>query len=254
MNRAVVSRKQLYRFGLKKTTILFVIFVVLLSVPFYISNILIADEKKLFADQLTSISRLKTNTLNNWFENLEKDSLLIANDDLLSTTVEQWLGEGKTSDSDRDLILHRLEVIKNTYQFKDVILFDTHHSLLLAVNKETSLLQNYDKEQSLKPGKIIIGDLHTHEELDKADSKSVEFHVLIPFFISSNGQNELLGTLMIIIDPYKQLFPTVKAWPLTSKTGESLLAMRAGNEITFPHKLRFSREQEFMLKFQKIFS
>ena len=248
MNRAAVSRKQLYRFDLKKTTILLVIFLVLVSIPFYISNILIAGEKKLVADQLTAISRLKTDTLNHWFEKLEKDSLLIANDSLLSATVERWLSEGRESNSDRKLILQRLELLKTTFDFNNVILFDPEQSPVLAINAEASICQHRDHVESLNPRSIIIGDLHTHANLNNADIDSVEFHVLMPLFNSGNDQSELLGTIMIIIDPNKQLFPTIKAWPLTSKTGESLLAMRLGNEITFPHNLRFSSGKEFMLK------
>ena len=167
---------------------------------------------------------------------------------MLSIAVERWLSAGKISDIDRDLILQRLNVIKNTYNFKDVIFHDLQQSRLLATNGESSPSHIYDNEQTLKPHKIIIGDMHTHVKLNDTDKEIFEFHVIIPISIDKEDNDSLLGSLMIVIDPYEQLFPMVKSWPLNSKSGESLLAMKTGSGIMFPHKLRFSNDQQSGMK------
>jgi PAS domain S-box-containing protein/putative nucleotidyltransferase with HDIG domain len=249
METANNTRKWHSHFDIGQITILFVIACLLFSIPLYVSNIIIAEEKKSITNQLQTISNLKAASIDEWFRATEEVSQLIANDSLLAETVEHWLVEGKKINQDHKLILNRLKAIKSIYNFDDVVLFDLDNTPILTHDGNTKIDHSYGKNQTLQPQKIIIGDLHKHQGISDTDHTLIELHIVIPLSIDKDRQNRMIGSLLIILDANKQLFPLVKAWPLISQTGESLLAMRMGNEVVFPHKLRFSNEPEFTLKF-----
>lgn len=58
-----------------------------------------------------------------------------------------------------------------------------------------------------------------------------------------------LGVLIFRIDPEKFLFPYIHAWPVPSRSAETLLAGREGDNVVFLNKLRHSSAPPLSLRF-----
>ncbi len=90
-------------------------------------------------------------------------------------------------------------------------------------------------EEALASGKPVFLDLHAAHE--------VSFNhlgLIVP--LKAVGQGRPAGAVIIRIDPAASLYPILAAWPVPTKTGETLLVRREGDGILFLSPLRFARD------------
>jgi len=89
--------------------------------------------------------------------------------------------------------------------------------------------------------------------------------VLLDFFRSDHDQriylaaitsvfdetadNRPLGAVVLLIDPANYLYPFIKRWPTPSRTAETLLVCRDGNEVLFLNDLRFQTNAVLNLRY-----
>ena len=60
--------------------------------------------------------------------------------------------------------------------------------------------------------------------------------------------NRPLGVLALQIDPETYLYPFIKRWPTPSRTGETLLVRRDGNDAMFLNDLKFGTDAALNLR------
>ena len=58
-----------------------------------------------------------------------------------------------------------------------------------------------------------------------------------------------IGVLTLCIDPAKYLFPYIQQWPTFSRTAETLLICREGDEVVFLNELRHRKNTALALRF-----
>jgi len=85
---------------------------------------------------------------------------------------------------------------------------------------------------ALKQRAVIMVDLHRD-----AASNQVVMDIAIPL-VPHDGSNEPTGVLLFEIDPEQFLFPHLKTWPTSSRTAETLLVRREGDDVVFLNELR----------------
>jgi PAS domain S-box-containing protein len=57
-----------------------------------------------------------------------------------------------------------------------------------------------------------------------------------------------LGTLILRIDPTLYLYPFIQTWPVQSRTSETLIIRREGNDVLFLNELRFQKNTALNLR------
>ena len=57
-----------------------------------------------------------------------------------------------------------------------------------------------------------------------------------------------VGAVLLRIDPYQFLYPFIQAWPMPSRTSETLLVQREGNEVVFLNELRHRKNSALSLR------
>jgi PAS domain S-box-containing protein len=62
------------------------------------------------------------------------------------------------------------------------------------------------------------------------------------------AQSNAFGMIILRIDPEKVLYPILRTWPLNSKSAESLLFHREGNEIIYLNELKYARNDGLIFK------
>ena len=70
---------------------------------------------------------------------------------------------------------------------------------------------------------------------------------LIPILDEQNN-GRAVGTLVLRIDPEQYFYPFLNRWPIPSKTSETLLVRREGNEVLFLNELRFQKDTALNLR------
>jgi hypothetical protein len=99
-----------------------------------------------------------------------------------------------------------------------------------------------DAAEILRSGKVTFLDFHR----DVPDGP-IRLSVLVPIFDPQEG-DRLLGVLVLRINPEHYLYPFINRWPIPSRTAETLLTRREGNDIVFLSKLRFQENTALNLR------
>jgi PAS domain S-box-containing protein len=82
-------------------------------------------------------------------------------------------------------------------------------------------------------------------ELELDRDGNITLHMIIPL----HSGNTPVGFIVMCIDPHHELYPLIMSWPVPSRTSESLLVMRTGNEIVYLNELRHRKKTALRLRF-----
>ncbi len=85
-------------------------------------------------------------------------------------------------------------------------------------------------------------DLHRDETTGAA-------HMTVAVPLLSTASSEPIGALLLKIDPTSFLFPLIQTWPTPSRSAETLLIRREGNEVLFLNELRHRKNTALSLRF-----
>ena len=206
----------------------------------------------------------------------QKKSLLIEKQQELSTIsylkirqITQWrlerVGDGKFLGGNLVLVRKFAEYIKNPYDlrlkteinqslkslaedhdYKDALLITRNGNVKMAYPLVDTVIGSYLKP--LLPGiikerKIVLSDLHQTDMVS-----FVHLDLVVPLIDSSKNDTVVVGLIVLRIDPWKVLYPLIKSWPVPSKTAETLLLRREGNEIIFLNELRHLQNTALKLR------
>ncbi len=99
-----------------------------------------------------------------------------------------------------------------------------------------------DALEVLRSGRVGFLDLHRD-----LPGEPVHLAVLVPILEGAEHPRPL-GVLLLRIDPERYLYPFLQRWPISSRTAETLLVRRDGNDVLFLNELRFQRNTALTLR------
>ncbi len=102
-------------------------------------------------------------------------------------------------------------------------------------------------EQALRTREVVVADLHRSPEEDH-----IHLDLIVPLVVRHEGNQDNVpaagaarsltdrsaGVLVMQINAHDFLFPLIQTWPTPSRTAETLLVRREGNEVLFLSELR----------------
>ena len=112
-------------------------------------------------------------------------------------------------------------------------------------------------QQALISRQVVLADLHQETE-----GGPVYLSMMVPLVVrrESTGENvpaagkgsspadRSAGLLVLQINAQKQLYPLIQFWPMQSRTAETLLVRRDGNDALFLNELRFQPNTALKLR------
>ena len=203
------------------------------------------------SEQLRTISELKSRQIQEWRLGMLRDGQVLAEDQILIATVHQ-LFEAKTKISEQQ-IRERFSSLQKNYRYQNIMLFDAQGKQRFSLTSEADAIST-DTTHSINESRITqevtMSNLHLDPVTDKVDSALV-----IPLLQQPSPEQarQWIGTLIIKIDAAIFLFPTLKSWPISTETGETVLVQHDGDDVLFindihhqanaPFKFRISKER-----------
>ncbi len=157
-----------------------------------------------------------------WFE--------APNDAGARAQIREWLGKVQAAYQD---------------QYDRVILLDARGVPRLSVPETPeppAAHLSRDAPEVLRSGRVRFLDLHRD-----APSEPVHLAVLAPILEGAEHPRPL-GVILLRIDPEQYLYPFLQRWPTASRTAETLLVRRDGNDALFLNELRFQRNTALTLR------
>ena len=195
------------------------------------------DQEKMMREaaeqELKTITRFKVDQLVAWRQDQLGDAALLATNPLLVERATAFSANPKGAAEQELSTLLRQSQLEHDYA--DILLIDPEGRLLLSLSGNTHVLPEYQAllAEALEQGSPVFTPLHMDHE-----RPSPHISVIAPLFTGGGGEQKLIGALLLIDNASDFLFPLIQSWPTPSKTAETLLVMREGDQVLFLNELR----------------
>lgn len=223
--------------------IVIVLFVITIGFIFFKYQRISQIEEK--QKELSGIADLKIRQITQWrFERLGGGEFLKTNV-LMVKKFKEFI-EKPANKSLRNEISITLESLVRSFDYKSALLISPEGTIMMSYPEKDSLMG--DHLRSLLPDvkrsrKVMLTDLH------RANLVSyVHLDLIVPLIDQSISDTLVTGILALRVDPEKILFPLIQSWPVQSKTSETLLIRKEGDEIVYLNRLRHDQNSELFLR------
>jgi PAS domain S-box-containing protein len=199
------------------------------------------SEKQL---ELSAISDLKIRQITQWRLERMGDGEFLGENILMVRKFSEFL-QNPTTYSLQDDILQSMKSLTDNYDYKNVFLLDCHGNVRLAYPGKDNLICDPLKpllSEIYKHPKVVLTDLHR-----AGISGFVHLDLIVPLIDHSLNDTLVLGLLALEVNPQKILYPLIQSWPTPSKSAETLLIRRDGDEIVYLNELRHVKNKELIL-------
>lgn len=186
--------------------------------------------------QLSAIANLKVSELGHWRQERIGDATVFLGNNIFAELVQRC-----TETPSDPLACARIRLwlgqVKKAYQQYDRVFLLGLDAIEIASDPAlpepvTSSLKSA-LSRSLHARQVTFLDFYR-------DGPNLPIHlsILVPIY-APQEPNRQLGVLVLRIDPFLQLYSIIKQWPTASRTAETLLVRRDGNDVLFLCELRF---------------
>ncbi len=207
----------------------------------YQKKSLLAETQK----ELSSIENLKIRQITQWRLERIGNANFLREDKSILNMVLAYLADNQNLSAKKDLI-KVFKSLTDNFDYKGVQLLNAEGNTVLTYPVNDSphesfpwqLLKDVTERQ-----RIILSDLHLNSQ-----ETNVHLDLLVPLTLNGTGGSEISGILDLKVDPSRVLFPLLKSWPTPSRSSETMLIRKDGDNILFLNALKHLKNSELFLK------
>jgi PAS domain S-box-containing protein len=188
---------------------------------------------------LSSVAELKTGQISGWYSERRSDAEVVLRNPMIMTRLRQLLSAPPGTDSAVD-IQAWMEGTRELYRFHRLVLYDArgvprlHAPAGAPGSGIPPLTGNQDFLAAMRNGSVQASDLRSAS----ADPGHFCLDFWVPVPSAPGAKAPAPGVVLLDIDPDQALFPLIQSWPTPSRTAETLLIRREGNDVVFLNRLR----------------
>ena len=192
--------------------------------------------------ELADVGKLKAEEIAAWRRERLGDARNLAESPFFRKAIEEWRQNPKNFILEKD-ILQRLTLEKEAYRYADILLFGTDGNVLVSVEGRFDPADAATKqalEEALSVRAAVLSDLYRDRR------GRICLDAVAPVFSASGSA---LGFLALRNDAQTFLFPVIQSWPTPSRSAETLLVRREGEDVLFLNDLRHRTDAALSLRF-----
>jgi PAS domain S-box-containing protein len=194
--------------------------------------------------QLSAVAELKVDQLVQWRKERLGDANVFYKNDAFSDLIRRYFKNPTDADAKRRIQVwmgqHSMVKTYNRICFHDVT--GTERISFPEEKIHTPLIFSVRSAEVLKSGKVEFQDFYRDE-----NDKKVYLTIFVPI-LDEYDKGKMLGILALRIDPTQYLYPMIEKWPMPSRTSETLILRRDGNDAFFLNELRFQKNSALNLR------
>jgi PAS domain S-box-containing protein len=193
--------------------------------------------------ELSTIADLKIRQITEWRRERSSDGQFLSQNPSMARPFLEYLNKEDDKELRSDLITV-LKSLSESYDYKNVLFLDKKCKVRLFYPDKDTVIGDYlvDKlPEVIRKGEVVLTDIHQTGKVS-----FIHLDLLIP--LKNPSDSNIFGLLVLRIDPHKVLYPLLKSWPVVSKTAETLLFHREGDEIVYLNELRHSGNPNLVLR------
>lgn len=192
--------------------------------------------------EISAIGELKASQIKQWRRQQIYIVEILVRSPFLLKAVGDFVISGENSPYSDDLA-DRLNIVKEVFDYTDVLIVDTSGVILLYLADDLHELNNETRKTvktALELKTSVLSDLYV------CSNDSIHLDAVAAFL----GPDSLPVALLILRNNAEEyLYPSIQAWPTPSRTGEVILIRKENDEIVFLNHLRLENSRPLNLKF-----
>ena len=183
--------------------------------------------------QFTSIAHLKMDQMIAWRNARLDDAAVLTESPFLAQGVARFRVNPNTINTEE--LRSRFQSIQTHYHYTDILMVAPDGKIILSLSGTRGTLPAYMAAlaEALSERKPVFVDLHAEPQ-----HPAPHTCVVAPIFASDGQPSPPLGAIILIYDAAQSLYPLVQAWPVPTKTAETLLVRRDEDTALFLSELR----------------
>jgi len=201
-------------------------------------------------DDLSSIADLKVKQIELW--NLERmeDAKQFYETPMIQMDSYLFLADQSSPRNNATLNQYMLSYQKqNDYSW--IGLLDINGKVVKSYPGEVdtlSILHNQFLKTALDSDKIVRADIHLDTDNLIEGKPQIKMSYWVPVKNPNLASSKPIGAWVLQIDPQRYLFPLVQSWPTSSKSAETILVRREGNDVLYMNELRHKQDTAMKLR------
>ncbi|MHC1728385.1 MAG: PAS domain S-box protein [Syntrophobacteraceae bacterium] len=182
---------------------------------------------------LSAILRLKVGQIKAWREERLGDAAVLQENPLFVRETARFLADPRDENSVE--LRAFFSSLQKHEEYADVLLVDPDGRVRLSLRGQIELDSGHTSAlaTSLRGRKPEFLDLHTEEQ-----DPTVHLSVVVPLFTGGGSAPGHIGSVILVCDASRFLYPMILSWPTPTKTAETLLVRRDGGDVLFLNDLR----------------
>ena len=194
---------------------------------------------------LAAIARLKTDQIENWLGERQKNAEVLAADAVFAQHVVQMIAEPAQSAAQQAAVLQRFALLRTAFDYETIDLVGLDGQLLASLE---GLEEVVARHENLQP-RLQQGAQSVRMDLYVNAQGRAQLRWLLPVHDVSGPERRLVAMVLMGISPDRFLFPVIQTWPTSSPSGETLLVNRDGDQAVFMNELRHRSGTAMKLRF-----
>ena len=194
--------------------------------------------------QLSAIADLKVGELTQFRKERLSDAAVLFRNVSFSALIRHFLENPRGADAQRQ-VQAWIDKYQANHQYDRVFLLDARGVVRMSAPtgpEPISAIISRRASEILRSGLVTFQDFYRDEH-----NQRIYLAVLVPVF-DEPADRRLLGVLVLRIDPTVYLYPFISRWPIPSRTAETLLIRRDGNDALFLNDVRFQTDSALNLR------
>ena len=196
-------------------------------------------------EDLATILVLKVQAIEKWLDGNRRDALLIANSDTFQDDAALVMdGDAR---GERQALEQRLETMRQSLQAGALILLDkAGHRVAAAGDGDPAVSADLVEQavEVVRSGAPLWNYIHLGADTPPSP---VYIDYLVPLRIPSR-KGAFDGVLVLRRKGLNFFFPLIQSWPIRSRSAETLLVRRRGDQVEFLNELRFRKGTALSLR------
>ena len=193
-------------------------------------------------NELKAIAELKISQISSWNKEILSDAKMFSQSSFFANGLENWLGS-KSNLSVKSEILKRLDLINSDSLYSDVLITDAKGKLFLSLNSTVQQIDTATEKFILKAiakKKILGTDLYMCQPHNQ-----IHLDYIAPV---TDKNNVVIATLILRVNPDSYLYPLINEWPATSKTSETMIVRKDGDDVLYLNQLSHQKNTALKLR------
>jgi PAS domain S-box-containing protein len=225
-------------------TLLFVTMVLLLASGVYFHS---AHQQRIqheVEEQLQAIAQLKVGQITEWRRERLSDGVMLMESPFLVEGVAQWMAAPQVEKTEQ--LLARFGALQEHNHYRDVILVEAGGKVRLSLSGGPACLHEQALRalaEALRVRRPVLSEVHAGP-----GDLPPHLDVVAPLFPADEKAREAVGVVILQCATQRFLFPLVESWPTPSRTAETLLVRRDGDDVLFLSELRHQSDAALKLR------